>query len=650
MGKRFIAYLTIVLAASFLISSLLTDDAFASIYFDKGVYTWTDKVNVRITEHGMDSENTSVRIHTSNHELGNYKLSKAGNGLYTGEITLTGFLHDVDGDGNHDGNPRTSGSGPNNGFLESARDDEFTISIRFGDGDKISKSAKIRWNVGDISSERLLSASRESVHIKVTDMDMNLNPKSLDKISIHAYSDSDKAGIVIDAIETQMDSGIFETIFSFSPEYISNGHNLLALHEDKVYVQYDDHTLPKPYGINDDLEIIAEFPPIPFGHLEDKKMQWSQHNYAVKNGTGTAKVIVTDSDMNAFSDSVDTLQVFVFSDSFQEGITLDLYETQKDTGIFERTFAFSDKRSAPSVLYAIEGNTVSARYDPTSSLDFASQNISISATMFLGLTGPPLERAPVLLAKITDVSGNIIDEPAVGEQVQIKSDIANGMNRAQKFAYIVMIQDIDGVTEHLAWIDGTLNPETAFSPSASWIPQKGGVHTATMFVWESIENPSALSPPITIEFTVISEDMKESRDIRQGDYDEQFLFIVPQKEFKASGKDLTKLHFYSIKDEHEISQLPRLNLLMSMTKDFPNEPIDRLGLRITDGQLDKYASFFTQKCIEQRPYANVETCSAAELAFEFDEEWYFLYPSLASHKHAIEDDTIDGYPEYFIQK
>ena len=502
MKTRFLILIVLMFSGGFAMV-----DANASITFDKNAYTWTDKINLRVTEHGIDASGTSVKIYTSDHALNNYKLSKAGNGLYTGEIILTGFPRDVTGDGQSDTNPRTSGNGPNDGFLQSMGDDLFTVSIRFGDGDEIRKSVKIKWNMGDIVFDRIFSAYNESVHIKVIDADMNLNPETLDKIPIHVFSDSDKAGLVVDAIETQKESGIFETFVSISSHSASGGGNLFAQHDDVVYAQYDDYTLPEPYRTNDDLAITAELVLFPLEELGDKKIEWSQGNYAVKNGTGTAKIIVNDSDKNTFADSIDTLQVFVFSDSFREGIEIDLYETEKDTGIFERTFSFSDKRSAPSILYALEGDTVTARYAPGLSLN--SENISMISTMFLGLTGPPLERAPVQSAKIINVFGNTINNPTVGEQVQIVSDIENGMNRPQKFAYLVMIQDVNGATEHLAWIDGTLNPDSAFSPSASWIPTKEGDYTATMFVWESVENPTALSPPIQIEFSVVKENSEK---------------------------------------------------------------------------------------------------------------------------------------------
>jgi len=645
MKSRLLIIIGIVFVIVF--SSIFVGSAYGSIYLDKSVYTWTDKINLRITEHGVDADGSSVKIYTDNHELKNYKLSKAGNGLYTGEIILTGFLHDVDGDGKPDTNPRTTGGGPNNGFLESGRDDEFTIHIRFGDGDVISKSAKINWNVGTVDFDRLFTVLDESIQIKVHDVDMNLKPDTIDTIPIYVFSDSDKAGIVIDAREIQNNPGSFERTFSLSQNHASRGDTLFALPDDTVYVQYNDYTLPKPYGINDDLAIIAKFTPYQLEQLDDKKIEWSQANYKVTNGTGTAKIIVIDSNKNVSSDSIDTLQVSVLSDSFREGIVLDLYETQKDTGTFERTFTFSDKRSAPSVLYGFEGDTVTAFYDPTS-LD--SESISMVATVLLGSTGPPLERAPASHARIIDSFGNSINSPAVGEQIQISSDVANGMNREQKFAYLVQIQDDSGTTELLAWIDGTLNPGSSFSVSSSWIPQKEGDYTATMFVWESIDNPTALSPPISLGFTVISEDVKKARQTENGNYQEMFMFVIPQNEFEQfTDINLKTLHYYKV-NHQELSSIPRLSLLVNMIEDFPHQPVSDLKLRISDDEIKQYDLFFEQKCTEQRPYAVSDDCIHTDFAFEYDEEWYYIYPKLAPHKNAIEDKRGNWDPEYFTRK
>ncbi|MGY5148783.1 MAG: hypothetical protein ACW9W3_01835 [Candidatus Nitrosopumilus sp. bin_68KS] len=41
--------------------------------------------------------------------------------------------------------------------------------------------------------------------------------------------------------------------------------------------------------------------------------------------------------------------------------------------------------------------------------------------------------------------------------------------------------------------------------TCSWIPQSAGEYRTTFFVWESIDNPTALSPPVELEYVVVSE-------------------------------------------------------------------------------------------------------------------------------------------------
>ena len=484
------------------VNGLQLQYAFASISFDKSTYTWTDKINIRITEYGVDSDGASVRVYTENHEIKNYKLAKAGNGLYTGEIHLTGFLHDVNGDGKPDTNPRTIGTGPNNGFLESSRDDEFTIQIRFADGDKIKKSVKVDWNVGTVDYIRMYNGYDESFFIKIHDVDMNLIPDTQDVLSIQVFSDSDKAGLVINAKELSDSPGTFVTSFSTSSQHDSDGHRLFALPDDTVYVQYDDHTLPKPHDIDDNLAVTVELLPFEFEQLDGKKVEWSQANYRTQNGTSSAKIIVTDYEQNKFANSIDTVKAKIISDSYFEGITIDLYETSKDSGVFERTFAFSDQRSGPNILYGNEGDTMIALYDPLQSLD---SEIFMTTTTLLGSTGPPLERVPVSAPKISDLKHNTIVYPLVGEQVQLTSNVANQQDREQRFVWIAQILDSAKKTQALSWIDGTLTPLSSFSPATSWIPKAAGEYQAVFFVWQSIDNPTALSPPIEFDFTVLDD-------------------------------------------------------------------------------------------------------------------------------------------------
>lgn len=90
----------------------------------------------------------------------------------------------------------------------------------------------------------------------------------------------------------------------------------------------------------------------------------------------------------------------------------------------------------------------------------------------------------------------------IGKQVQITTDVTNGQDRSQPFAYIVQIQNQDGVVSSLSWITGTLDAGQSLSPSQSWMPNNPGIFTAQIYVWTSVDNPDALSPPISMKIHV----------------------------------------------------------------------------------------------------------------------------------------------------
>jgi len=104
--------------------------------------------------------------------------------------------------------------------------------------------------------------------------------------------------------------------------------------------------------------------------------------------------------------------------------------------------------------------------------------------------------------RTVDAFGNSLDVVTVDQQVQLTADLINGQDRDQLFAYLLQIQDSDGVTVKLDWITGTLTSGQSFSPAVSWTPSESGAYTATVFVWESVDNPTALSPPVSITVNV----------------------------------------------------------------------------------------------------------------------------------------------------
>ena len=242
---------------------------FAPIFTDKPVYSWTDKIIISVNAPSWNSNSNQVnsigesnshpiKISSGENFLKPYRLTEtsSSSGIFSGEIILTGFSHDVDGDGNFDTTPKTSGNGPTNGFLEVENNDSITISFEFADGIVLTESVPITWNMGVVQFTQDIFLTSDSVEIRVIDHDMNLNPETLDTITIEVFSDSDSGGIQVIATETSERSGDFIASIALSTS-TSSGNRLYAIPGDSIFAKYDDHTLPKPYSKSDEKSIQA---------------------------------------------------------------------------------------------------------------------------------------------------------------------------------------------------------------------------------------------------------------------------------------------------------------------------------------------------------------------------------------------------------
>jgi hypothetical protein len=381
--------------------TIYTSNFGATVELDQKVYTWTDKVFITIVapDHNFDSNlideigDTSidqVTVATRGDKLKTYKLVETGTdtGIFTGEVILTGFSHDADGDtttgaAGIDTDPRTSpasGGGPTNGFLKADDDDGLTVSFEFTEDETVVGSALIRWNIGEVQFlEASYPATGQGV-LRVVDPDLNLNPEAVDNFDVDVWSDSDAGGIDLTVTETNEATGIFEGTVYFTVTDESSGHRLRVAEGDTVTGEYEDNTLPSPYTTADEIEVTA--------------------------------------------------------------------------------------------------------------------------TTFIGTVVPPLERAPASNPRVVDAFGNELDEVSVDQQVQITADLANGQDRDQPFAYLVQISK-DGVTHSLSWITGSLAPGQSLNPAQSWTPTEAGTYDVQIFVWESVDNPDALSPPVETTVTVV---------------------------------------------------------------------------------------------------------------------------------------------------
>ena len=90
----------------------------------------------------------------------------------------------------------------------------------------------------------------------------------------------------------------------------------------------------------------------------------------------------------------------------------------------------------------------------------------------------------------------------VDEQIMIMADISNNQEIHQNFAYITQVTNSDHVVISLSWLTGSLAPMQMFSPAQSWTPTESGVYQIQVFVWDSITNPEALSPPLSMTVNV----------------------------------------------------------------------------------------------------------------------------------------------------
>ena len=310
------------------------------------------------------------------------------------------------------------------------------------------------------------------------------------------------------AAETGPDTGVFTAEVALEGYELAQAHNTPTVGD--VCSATDDtagekQTAGQTDGVSvsfeyNDGSVVVASASIVFNIAE------ASFDTSTASSGGSAVFTVVDADENTNDSVIDTFEVAVFSDSDSGGFNMSMYETDEDTGVFEGTVFFtSDDATSGNNLRVSEGDTVTAEYDdytlPEPYTD--SDDLTIAGTLTIGTAFPPLERAPAANARVVDAFGASVAEVSVGQQVQIAADVSNGQGKDQAFAYLVQVQDGNGVTVSLAWITGSLTGGQSMSPALSWTPSDSGSYTATVFVWESVDNPTALSPTVSVDIDVV---------------------------------------------------------------------------------------------------------------------------------------------------
>jgi len=217
------------------------------------------------------------------------------------------------------------------------------------------------------------------------------------------------------------------------------------------------------------------------------------------------QIIVMDPDMNLNPDVVDQVNVEISSDSDIAGITVAAIETNQDSGLFKASISFTQSRvSSGNRIFALPGDAIYGKYeDNTLPSPYSIQaDLAIKTESRLESDVPPIQRISLEDIFVADSFGVPILEPKINQQLKIVSMIRNNQNYFQSFAYIIQVKDQDGTVVSLSWIQGELTSDQSLELSQSWTPTVTGSYIIESFVWNSLKDPTSLSPKSSLSYII----------------------------------------------------------------------------------------------------------------------------------------------------
>ena len=113
-----------------------------------------------------------------------------------------------------------------------------------------------------------------------------------------------------------------------------------------------------------------------------------------------------------------------------------------------------------------------------------------------------LNELKTLQLPFSDGFGNSVQSFSQNSQMQIVGTISNEHDFKQKFVYVFQVKNDKNIVESLSWIQGEISSKQSLDVSQSWIPKKSGIYEIETFVWNSINDPTALSPFMSTLITI----------------------------------------------------------------------------------------------------------------------------------------------------
>jgi len=322
--------------------------------------------------------------------------------------------------------------------------------------------------------------------ITLTDSNFNTDSDAIDTVQVTVAGAASTEKISLQ--ETGANTGIFRGDIKLSPDLSRFPGDMQVRRDDGITVSF---------RVDAD-NIITESVFIVY---HEGVASFDKSSYQI---TDEARVRVTDRDANINPDTFDIVHVKIWSSTDTNGLTLKLRETDKSNGIFEEHLLFTLKDiSSGNRLKVSDGDVISVRYtdntlpqpaklgaDGILTLDVKG----VVGTSIFGKQIPPTQRAPASEPVLLNSFGESVMQVFTGEQLLIQSEVANKQDKKQPFTYIVQVKDSSGITVSLSWVISELPASDSLNVAQSWLPTVAGQYTVEIFVWESLQNPTALSP------------------------------------------------------------------------------------------------------------------------------------------------------------
>jgi hypothetical protein len=226
---------------------------------------------ITITSRGDGNQNHTVGVCNDSDSRG---LIETGpnTGVFYGRLKLSASDHDMNNDGVID--TKLGGTGCKNSpfdeyaKVETGRDGAVTVNWEYNPENNkvITKSLTYGWSTATLEflEDEYHLSDMNKVEFKLNEKDLGDIPKNKVDLNFRVWSDSDMAGILVEATQDGNWKQKKPYFFYIQDDDESNGDNLFAQEGDTLYVEYVDTTLPRvgPNGElnskSDTLDIIGK--------------------------------------------------------------------------------------------------------------------------------------------------------------------------------------------------------------------------------------------------------------------------------------------------------------------------------------------------------------------------------------------------------